>query len=98
MFLKKELKKINNKLNKNYNFITPILKRNNIVQIYWYSFLKNRVELFNLIGKVIKIKKKKNKFENDTLTLKYKIYNVDVETKFPLNNLSLVGLRVLKYY
>jgi len=95
MFLKKIIKQTN-KINFNSNIIYPIFKRKNIIQIYWYRFLKNRLELITTKGTIVNFKKRKNLFEITTITIKQKLYGITVYTKFQLNNISLIGIRVIQ--
>jgi len=95
MFLKKILKKTT-KINYNSSIIYPIFKRDNIIQIYWYRFLKNRLELITTKGTIINFKKRKNLLEISTITIKQKLYGITVQTKFQLNNISLIGIRLIQ--
>jgi len=95
MFLKKIIKKTN-KINFNSNIIYPIFKRDNIIQIYWYRFLKNRLELITTKGTIVNFKKRKNLFDVSTVTVQQKLYGINVQTKFQLNNISLIGIRLIQ--
>ena len=94
MFLKKILTKIN-KINFNTKIKYPVFKRNNQIQIYWYRFLKNRFELINTKGTIINFKKKQNLYQISTITIQQKVYNINIKTKFQLNNIALIGIRIL---
>lgn len=96
MFLKKIIKKTNLKFSV-LNFISPILKKGNKIIIYFYRFSKNRLELLTTIGTISSIKKRNNHFKTSTLVLKQKLYGITIYTRYQLNNISLLGIRLIKY-
>ena len=95
MYFKKIIHNTNN-INFNFNNLYPIFKKNDKIQLYWYRFIKNRFELIITKGIIIKLKKKQNLFQISTITLQQKLNGMIIQTKFQLNNISLIGIRLIK--
>ena len=95
MFFSKSLKNFN-KINYGSKIIRPVLKKDNVVLIYWYRFLKNRLELITNKGIVVNLKRKQNLLNVGTITLKHKLGGITVFTKYQLNNIALIGIRLIK--
>jgi len=96
MYLKKVIKKVFNQNNFDTNIVYPIIKKGNIIQIYLYKFLKNRLEFTNIKGIVVNFKKRKNFLDVSTITIQQKLYGVLFNTKYKLNSISLLSIRVIK--
>ncbi len=89
---------INNFKNNLYinNLTIPTLKKNNIIKLYFYTFILNRWEHSIITGKVIKVKQRSNITKSSTLTIQKKLYGVEFTLNINLNNLNLIGIRVIK--
>ena len=79
----------------NTTLISPVLKKNSQIQIYLYKFNKSRLELTITTGVVESIKGRNTNFNTSTIVLKQKIYGITVYTKYQLNNISLIGIRLI---
>lgn len=92
---KYHINKIKNNIFNN-KFISPTLKKNNIVKLYFFKFILNRWEQSIIIGRVIKVKQRSNIFSTSTLTIKKKLYGIEFINNINLNSLNLIGIRVIK--